>query len=120
MHQDDVATVDLHGPAALFDVELLVDQHHSRQVVVSRELSHQPVHARLSAKARRARRHLGNVEDVEALWVHGSGSWPPDTKRVRGHGQKLQPSPFESRFGRTGSLVNGPKMNEQSSTIKTT
>ena len=58
LHQHDVATVDLHGLAALVDVELVVDQHYSRQVIVSRELGHQPMHPRLSTKARRARRHL--------------------------------------------------------------
>ena len=74
--QHHLAAVGLHGPAALLGVELVVDQHHRRQVVASRQLGHQPMHPRLGAKARRAGRHLGNVEDTEALWAHRSGSGP--------------------------------------------
>jgi hypothetical protein len=73
-HQYDVTAVGLHSPAALLDVELVVDQHHRRQVVASRQLDHEPMHPRLGAKARRAGRHLGNVEDVQALWAHPGGS----------------------------------------------
>ena len=62
--QHDLAAVGLHGAAALLDVELVVDQHHRRQVVASRQLGHQPMHPRLRAKARRAGRHLGNVENT--------------------------------------------------------
>ena len=72
--QHHLAAVGLHGPAALLGVELVVDQHHRRQVVASRQLGHQPMHPRLGAKARRTGRHLGDVENAEALWVHRSGS----------------------------------------------
>ena len=69
------AAIGLHGPAALVGVKLVVDQHRGRQVVASRQLSHKPMHSRLGAKARRAGRHLGNVEDIVALWAHGFESW---------------------------------------------
>ena len=68
--QHHLAAVGLHGPAALLGVELVVDQHHRRQIVASRQLGHQPMHPRLGAKARRAGRHLGHVEDTEAFWAH--------------------------------------------------
>ena len=68
--QHHFAAVGLHGPAALVGVELVVDQHRGRQVVASRQLGHQPMHPRLGAKARRAGRHRGNVEDIEAFWAH--------------------------------------------------
>ena len=58
------ATVGLHGSAALVGVKLVVDQHHGRQVVASRQLGHKPMHPRLGAKARRAGRHRGNVENT--------------------------------------------------------
>ena len=79
-NQHHLAAVSLHRPAALIDIELIVDEHHRGQVVTSRQLRHQPMHPRLSAKARRAGRHLGNVEDTEALWAHRSGSGPPGTE----------------------------------------
>ena len=75
--QHHLAAVGLHGPAALLNIELVVDQHHRRQVVASRQLGHQPMHPRLGAKARRAGRHLGNVEDTEALWAHRYGCGSP-------------------------------------------
>ena len=62
--QYDLAAIGLHGAAAFLDIELVVDQHHGRQVVVSRQFRHQAVDARLRAEARRARRHLGNIENV--------------------------------------------------------
>ncbi len=62
--QHDLAAVGLHGAAALLDVELVIDQHHRRQVVAPRQFRHQAVHPRLRAKARRAGRHLGNVENA--------------------------------------------------------
>ena len=64
------AAVGLHGPAALVGVKLVVDQHRGRQVVASRQLGHKPMDPRLGAKARRAGRHLGNVEDIKAFWAH--------------------------------------------------
>ena len=77
--QHHLAAVGLHGSAALLGVELIVDQHHCRQVVASRQLGHQPMHPRLGAKAWRAGRHLGDAEDTEALWAHRSG---PDKERL--------------------------------------
>ena len=65
------AAIGLHRPAALVDVELLVDQHSGGQIVASRKLGHQPVDARLGAKPWWARRHLRDVEDIEAFWAHG-------------------------------------------------
>ena len=68
--QHHLAAVGLHGAAAFLDVELVVDQHHGRQIVAFRQLGHQAVHARLRAEARRAGRHLGHVENIEAFWAH--------------------------------------------------
>ena len=70
LNQNDFATEDLHGPAALLNIELVVDEHHRSQIVVLSELGHQPMHPRLCPEARGAGWHLGNAEDVEALWVH--------------------------------------------------
>ena len=77
--QLDLAAVRLHRETALLDVEFVVDQHHCGQVVAPGQFRHQAVHSGLSAKARRAGRHLGNAENIEALWGHRSGSG-------RGHG----------------------------------
>ena len=75
--QHDLAAVGLHRKPAFLDIEFVVDQHHGGNVVALRQLRHQPVQPRLCAEARRARRHLGNVENIEALRAHRSGSGPP-------------------------------------------
>ena len=43
-----------HGPAALVEVELVVDQHRGREVVSLRQLGHQTMRPRLGARERRA------------------------------------------------------------------
>ena len=68
--QHHLAAVGLHGPAALVDVELVVDHHDRRQIVASRQLGHKPVDPRLGAEPRRAGRHLRDAKDVEALRAH--------------------------------------------------
>jgi hypothetical protein len=68
--QHDLAAIRLHRQPALRDVELVVDQHHRRDVVALRELGHQSMQTRLRAKARRARRHLRDIEDIEAFRAH--------------------------------------------------
>src|SRR5215813_4283696 len=78
--QHRLATVGLRGLAALLDIELVADQHHRGQVVASRKLRHEPVYPRLRAKSRRAGRHLGNVEDIEARRAHRSDSVAPGTR----------------------------------------
>ena len=78
-NQHHLAAVGLHGQAALIDVELFVDQHYRGQVVASRQLRHQPMHPGLSAKARRAGRHLGNVEDTRRSGLIEPGSGSPGT-----------------------------------------
>ena len=84
--QHHFAAVGLHGPAALVGVELVVDQHRGRQVVASRQLGHKPMDPRLGAEARRAGRHLRDVEDIEALWAHrlqaSSASTEPKISRL--------------------------------------
>ncbi len=67
LDQHHLSAIGLHGLPALLRVELLVNQHRRRQVVASRQLGHQTMHARLGAKARRAGGHLGNAEDPKAL-----------------------------------------------------
>jgi hypothetical protein len=82
-NQHDVAAIGLHGLAAPLDIDLFVNQHHRRQVVVPRELSHQPVHSRLGANTRRASWHPRNVKDTETRWAHGIWTWAAPHGAVR-------------------------------------
>ena len=79
--QHHLAAVGLHSQAALLGVELVVDQHHRRQVEWRRaSWVISPCTRAWAPKRGGLRRHLENQEDTEAR-AHRCGSGPPRQER---------------------------------------